>query len=82
LALLNGACAGENQMAERKSFFGPPPNHPELDRLREETRHIKVTDAQLAEQRVSFIYGNAPQGSGITRDSAQAASSSIRITKD
>ncbi|HEY2883989.1 MAG TPA: hypothetical protein VGJ08_02105 [Rhizomicrobium sp.] len=69
-------------MAARKSFFGPPPKHPELDKLREETREIKVTDAQLAEQRVSFIFGNAPQGSGITRVSAQAASTGIRITKD
>ena len=69
-------------MAARKSVFGPAPNHPELDKLREETRSIKVTDAQLAEQRVSFIYGNAPEGSGITRDSARAASGGIRITKD
>jgi hypothetical protein len=69
-------------MAARKSFFGPAPNHPELDLLREETRAIKVTDEQLAEQRGSFIYGNAPQGSGITRDSARAASTGIRITED
>lgn len=69
-------------MAARKSMFGPTPNHPELDKLREETRAIKVTDAQLAEQRVIFVYGNAPEGSGITRDSARAASAGIRITKD
>jgi hypothetical protein len=54
-------------MAARKSFFGPAPNHPELDRLRDDTRNLKVTDEQLAEQRVSFIYGNAPEGSGITK---------------
>jgi hypothetical protein len=69
-------------MAARKSVFGPTPSHPELDKLREETRGIRVTDAQLAEQRVSFIFGNAPQGSGITRASALAASKGIRITKD
>ena len=69
-------------MADRKSFFGPPPVHPELDRLRAETRSIKVTDEQLAEQRVSFTYGNAPEGSGITRASARAASTGIRITED
>lgn len=69
-------------MAERKSFFGPTPKHPELDKLREETRGIKVTDEQLAEQRVSFTYGNAPEGSGITRASARAASTGIRITQD
>jgi hypothetical protein len=69
-------------MAARKSFFGPAPNHPELEKLRDETRGIKVTDEQLAEQRVSFIYGNAPEGSGITKASARAASTGIRITED
>lgn len=69
-------------MAGRKSFVGPPPNHPELERLREETRDIKVTDAQLAEQQISFMYGNAPEGSKITKSSARAASRSIRITED
>ncbi len=69
-------------MAARKSFLGPSPSHPELDQLRDETRNLKVTDEQLAEQRVSFIYGNAPEGSGITRASARSASSGIRITED
>jgi hypothetical protein len=69
-------------MAARKSFLGPVPEHPELDELRNETRALRVTDEQLAEQRVSFIYGNAPEGSGITRASARSASAGIRITDD
>jgi len=68
-------------MAPRKSFLGPAPDSTELDRLRAETQGIKVTDAQLAEQRVSFIYGNAPEGSGTTHHSAAAASMGIRITE-
>jgi hypothetical protein len=66
----------------RKSFFGPTPSHPELDRLREETRNLKVTEKQLAEQRVSFIYGNAPEGSTITKESARAASKRFLIKQD
>jgi len=66
-------------MAARKSFLGPAPSHPELDRLREETRTIRVTDEQLAEQRVSFIYGNAPTDSAITRESARVASKRFRM---
>ncbi len=66
-------------MAARKSYIGPPPVHPELDQLLEKARETPVTDAQLQEQRVSFVYGNAPDGSGITKDSARKAAESIRI---
>ncbi len=66
-------------MAARKPFPGPPPSHPELDRLRRQTRSLKVTDEELAEQRISFIYGNAPIDSGITKASARTASQRILI---
>jgi len=68
-------------MAARKPFLGPTPSHPELDRLREETRDMKVTDEQLAEQRISFIYGNAPADSAITRESARVASKRFRMSQ-
>ena len=67
-------------MAVRKSFLGPTPEHPELDRLLEATRTVRLTDAQLEEQRVSFAYGNAPASADrITKDSVRAASKSIRL---
>jgi hypothetical protein len=67
-------------MAVRKSFLGPAPEHPELDRLLEETRNVQVTQAQLEEQRISFAYGNAPVDAElITKDSVRAASKSIRL---
>jgi len=69
-------------MAARKLFLGPRPSHPELDRVREETRDLKVTEEQLAEQRISFIYGNAPTGSAITKASARVASTRFRIKPD
>jgi hypothetical protein len=71
----------ENRMAARKAFFGPAPNHPELDRLLEHARNNPATDDQLKEQRVSFAYGNAPADSGITKESVRSASLSIRITR-
>jgi hypothetical protein len=67
-------------MAARKSFLGPPPNHPELDRLLEQAQKVNVTDEQLKEQRVSFAFGNAPESSRITKESVRAASRGIRIT--
>ncbi len=67
-------------MAARKSVLKPAPPRPELDRLLEASQRAGVTNEQLQEQRVSFVYGNAPAGSRITKDSARKASRSIRIT--
>jgi hypothetical protein len=61
--------------------MGPAPAHPELDRLLEQTRTLKVTEADLLEQRISFAYGNAPQSSNITKESVRDASKSILITR-
>jgi hypothetical protein len=68
-------------MAARKAFLGPVPQHPELDQLLEYARNNPATDDQLRDQRVSFAYGNAPTDSGITKESARAASQSIRIAR-
>jgi hypothetical protein len=67
-------------MAARKSVLKPAPPRPELDRLLAESLRAGVTNEQLQEQRVSFVYGNAPEGSRITKESARKASRSIRIT--
>ena len=66
-------------MAARKSVLGPPPSHPELDRLLEQARSVPITDEQLQQQRVSFAYGNAPEASRITKQSVEDASKSLRI---
>ena len=68
-------------MAARKPFFGPIPDHPELDKLLEQARDVEVTDEQLREQRVSFAYGNAPEGAKITKESVREASNSFRIKR-
>ncbi len=66
-------------MTERKAYLGKQPQHPELDQLLEQARKHPATEDQLREQRVSFAYGNAPDGSGITKDSARAAAAKIQI---
>jgi len=58
-------------MAERKAAFKRAPKRPHLQRLLEDARKVTLTDDQLREQRVSFVYGNAPQGSPITKESAR-----------
>ena len=68
-------------MAARKSVLKPAPRRAELERLLSESIRAGVSDDQLQDQRVSFAYGNAPVDSGITRESVQAASQNIRISR-
>ncbi len=67
-------------MAERKSALQRAPERPELQKLLQLARTVTVTEEQLAEQRASFIFGNAPYGSKITKESAKTASRRIRVT--
>jgi hypothetical protein len=60
-------------MAIRKSTLTPAPARPELDRLLQQARETGVTEEELFEQRISFVYGNAPEESGITKETARSA---------
>lgn len=67
-------------MAERKAALKRAPERPELAALLENARHASLTESDLLEQRASFVYGNAPKGSRITKESARASTKRIRIT--
>lgn len=67
-------------MAERKAALRRAPDRPHLMALLEGAKSVVVTDEQLLEQRASFVYGNAPKGSRITKDSATKSVSRIRVT--
>jgi len=66
-------------MAERKAALKRAPERPELVALLEKAKGVVLTDDQLKEQRVSFVYGNAPKGSRITRDSARKSVDRVRV---
>lgn len=66
-------------MAERKSALKRAPDRPELTELMAQAKGLVVTDEQLRAQRASFVYGNAPKGSRITKDSAAKAVDRIRL---
>lgn len=68
-------------MAERKSAFKRAPSRPELDALLDHAKTVTMTEEQLQEQRASFVYGNAPKGSRITKESALRSAKNIRVTK-
>jgi len=66
-------------MVERKSLgFSPPARSDERARLAESIKK-GVSNAALAEQKASFVYGNAPVRSSITKDSARHAAANTRL---
>lgn len=67
-------------MAERKSALKRAPERPVLRALLDRAKTVELTEEQLLDQRISFVYGNAPKGSRITRDSAEKAAHSLRVS--
>jgi hypothetical protein len=68
-------------MAERKTALKRAPERPNLQKLLEHAKTVVVSDELLQKQRASFVYGNAPFGSRITKESAERASTRIRVTE-
>jgi len=66
-------------MAERKSALERAPERPELPMLLERAKTAVLTDDMLKEQMASFVHGNAPKGSRITKDLACRALEHIRV---
>lgn len=48
------------------------PQRPDLDALIERARQIKMSPEDWFEQRVSFVYGQLPHDSKITKDEVRA----------
>ena len=71
---------GKSDMAERKSALTQAPERPALRSLLDKAKTVELTDAQLRDQRISFVYGNAPKGSRITRESAERSVDRIRVS--
>ena len=66
-------------MVERKATLKRAPVRPELERLLQNAKSTPISEEQLQEQRASFAYGNAPEGSRITKDSARKAAKHILL---
>mgnify|MGYP003571027116 CR=1 FL=1 len=58
-------------MAERKPTAASAPKRPRLEELLRKARGTVLTEEDLREQQASFVFGNAPEGSKITKDSAR-----------
>ena len=69
-------------MAERKSALKRAPERPDLLARLEAAKAMTISDEQLTQQKASFIYGNAPSRSGITKASALKATTGIRLSRD
>lgn len=67
-------------MAVRKQFLKRSTSKPELLALLAKTKARVVTEEELAEQRVSFAFGNAGNDEYITKDSVRAAAHRTKLT--
>ena len=66
-------------MADRKQFISTfKPDEDLLKALQNDGERV-VSEEELAEQRVSFAYGNAGEDSRITNDSMHQAASRSRL---
>ena len=70
---------GSGTVANRKMAFRRAPKRPDLEALYDLSRKHEITDDELKAQRASFVFGNAPEGSGITKESAAAAVDRMRL---
>lgn len=66
-------------MAARKQFINRPAPNAKLLELLEKMKNQEVTDEVLAEQRISFAFGNAAESEQITKASVTAAAGRIRL---
>lgn len=66
-------------MVERKGPCRRSPKRPALQALLERAKSVTLTDEESFEQRVSFVYGNAPKGARITKESAREAVRRLRL---
>lgn len=73
--------SAEGTMVERKSALKRAPARPQLEALLERAKTHVLSDDELRQQRASFVYGNAPEGSNITRESALRSIDSLRVTR-
>ena len=66
-------------MVERVSLGFASPDRKDFETRVKESIRRGVTEELLQEQKASFVYGNAPSTSGITKDSARRAVSRSRL---
>lgn len=69
-------------MAERKTALKRAPKRPKLEALLKAAKERVLTDEELRQQRASFVYGNAPTGSRITRESAGISIDRLRVVQE
>ena len=68
-------------MSRRQPIRTPSPPRPELDRLVAEALERGVTEEEYLQQKISWVYGNAPFDSDITRERAEEAVRNFRMIR-
>ena len=67
------------RMAERKADGRRAPHRPKLRALPDRAGAATLAEEQLRQQKASIVYGNAPKGSRIARESAGESVDRVRL---
>ncbi len=65
-------------MAERQSALKRAPARPALEALLAQAKTTTLSEKEIWDQMASFVYGNAPKGSRITKELARRAVKRVR----
>lgn len=68
-------------MSRRQPIRTPSPPRPELDRLVAEGLERGITEEEYLQQKISWVYGNSPFDSDITRERAEEAVRNFRMIR-
>ena len=65
-------------MSRRQPIRTPSPSRPELEKLVAEALERDITAEEYRQQKISWVYGNMPHDSDITRAEAETVVDSFR----
>ena len=68
-------------MSRRQPVRTPSPPRPELERLVAEALKREMTEEEYLQQQISWVYGNSPFDSDITRERAEEAVRNFRMIR-
>lgn len=68
-------------MPGRQPIRTPSPPRPELEKLAAEALERGMTEEEYRQQKISWVYGNLPYDSDVTREDVEKALGSFRLVR-
>lgn len=68
-------------MPGRQPIRTPSPPRPELEKLVAEALERGMTEEEYRQQKISWVYGNLPYDSDVTREDVEKSLASFRLVR-